>query len=144
MVYPTATLLAPAQLCWGNKGMDCDQIDPPDAAPKGPLEVASLDESWVGDGAAQAVHDGVAIIGPRLACWLTVSVSAGPRETSPTPLLVIQVGPFGGEEVTVVSHCAELPAVDEVQALGAAKNRVRGQTWVEGDSRGLEGDSTCT
>ena len=39
-------------------------------------------------------------------------------EASPAPLLVVQVGPIGRGEVAIVSHRAELPAVDKAHALG--------------------------
>ena len=76
-------------------------------------------------------------------CWSTVTVVAGPPEASPAPLLVIQVGPVGGGEVAIISHCSELAAVDEAHALGPAKLVVSGHTWVEGDCRSLEGESDC-
>ena len=74
-------------------------------------EGRSLDESGGGNGAAQAVHDRIAVGGPRSTGWATVAVSAGPLEASPTPLLVVQVSPLGGGEVAIVSRCVEALAV---------------------------------
>ena len=98
----------------------------------------ALDER---DGTAQAVGELIAVGGPRTPSRATVVISARPSEASPAPLLVVQVGPLGRGEVAIVSHRAELPAVDKAHALGPTKQMVGGHTWIEGDWRSLEGES---
>ena len=85
----------------------------------------------------------VAFDGPRTPSRATVAISARPSEASPAPLLVIQVGSVGRGERAIISRRAEPLAVDEAHAQGSAKLAVCGQTWVESDAGGLDGESVC-